>query len=37
MKITLKEISIRELTKGFEDNDEDGVIGYDGLLDIRPP
>ncbi|MFD2550743.1 HNH endonuclease family protein [Bizionia sediminis] len=37
MKITLKEITVRELTKGFEDNDEGGVIGYDGLLDIRPP
>lgn len=37
MKIELKEISIRDLTKGYEDNNEGGVIGYDGLLDIRPP
>ena len=37
MKITLKEISLRDLTNGYEDNNEDGVIGYDGLLDIRPP
>jgi hypothetical protein len=37
MRITLKEISIRELTDGYEDNGDDGVIGYGGLLDIRPP
>lgn len=37
MKIELKEISIRELTKGYEDNDEAGVTGFDGKLDIRPP
>jgi len=37
MKITLKEISVRDLTNGFEDNNDDGVIGYGGALDIRPP
>lgn len=37
MKITLKEISVRDLTNGYEDNNHDGVIGYDGALDIRPP
>lgn len=37
MKIELKEVSVRELTNGYEDNNEDGVIGYGGLLDIRPP
>ena len=37
MKITLKEISVRDLTNGFEDNNDDGVIGYGGVLDIRPP
>jgi hypothetical protein len=37
MKIELKEVSISELTNGYEDNNEDGVIGYGGLLDIRPP
>jgi hypothetical protein len=37
MEIKLKEITIRELTKGFEDNDESGVVGYGGKLDIRPP
>ena len=37
MNIDLKEIKVRELTKGYEDNQEDGIIGYGGKLDIRPP
>lgn len=37
MKIELKEITVRELANGYEDNDEAGVFGYDGKLDIRPP
>src|SRR6185436_13275056 len=37
MNIELKEITIRDLTKGFKDNAEAGVVGYDGKLDIRPP
>jgi hypothetical protein len=37
MKIELKEILIKDLTKGFQDNDEDGVVGYNKKLDIRPP
>lgn len=37
MKIELKEITVRELTNGYEDNQEDGVVGYGGKLDIRPP
>lgn len=37
MKIELKEITVRELTNGYEDNDESGVFAYDGKLDIRPP
>jgi len=37
MDITLKEISVRELVEGYEDKNEDGVIGYTGILDIRPP
>lgn len=36
MKIELKEVSVRELTEGYEDNDEAGVAGYAGRLDIRP-
>ncbi|MBV7267737.1 HNH endonuclease family protein [Winogradskyella luteola] len=37
MKIELKEITVRELTDGYEDNEENGVIGFGGKLDIRPP
>lgn len=37
MNIELKEITVRELTKGYQDNEENGVVGYDGKLDIRPP
>ena len=37
MKIELKEITIRELVEGFEDNNEGGVKGYSGRLNIRPP
>ncbi len=36
MKINFTEITIRDLIKGYVDNDEQGVIGYDGKLDIRP-
>lgn len=37
MKIELKEITVRDLTNGYQDNQEDGVVGYNGKLDIRPP
>jgi hypothetical protein len=37
MKIELKELRVRDLTEGYEDNDEAGVVGYSGKLDIRPP
>jgi hypothetical protein len=37
MKIELKKITIRELSKDYVDNNEEGVKGYSGLLDIRPP
>lgn len=37
MKIELKEITVKELTDGYEDNAEAGVKGYGGRLDIRPP
>jgi hypothetical protein len=37
MKIDLKEITIKELSESFQDNNENGVIGYGGKLDIRPP
>lgn len=37
MNIQLCEISIREITDGYQDNGENGVVGYRGKLNIRPP
>lgn len=37
MKIELKEITVQELVNGYQDNNEDGVVGFGGKLDIRPP
>ncbi len=39
MKIKFKEITVRELTKDYNDKDNEGggVVGYGGKLDIRPP
>lgn len=37
MKITPIEVTVREITEGYVNNDEQGVRGYGGLLDIRPP
>lgn len=37
MKIELKEITVRQLAEGYEDNAESGVVGFGGKLDIRPP
>lgn len=36
MKIELKEISIAEIVCDYVDNDENGVSGYGGKLNIRP-
>ena len=36
MKIELKEITVQELTDGYQDDGEGGVRGYGGKLDIRP-
>lgn len=36
MNIELHKIKIRDLVEGFVDNDEEGVVGYGGLLNIRP-
>lgn len=36
MQITLKEIYIRDLVDGYVDNQEEGVLGYGGKLNIRP-
>lgn len=37
MEIEPKDVTVRDLTAGYEDNDEAGVVGYGGKLDIRPP
>jgi hypothetical protein len=37
VKIERREITVRDLAKGYEDNDEGGVVGYGGKLDVRPP
>ncbi len=36
MKIELKEISIREVYNGYINNEDEGVIGFDSKLNIRP-
>jgi len=37
MKIELRDIKVSDLSKGYQDNAEGGVIGFGGKLDIRPP
>ncbi len=37
MKIKLLDLTVRELVDGYEDDGHDGVRGYGGALDIRPP
>lgn len=37
MNITMQNITIREVVNGYQDKGEDGVCGYNGQLDIRPP
>lgn len=36
MKITEIHVSLREIMDGFENNEENGVVGYHGQLNIRP-
>ena len=36
MKIELHKIKIKDIFNGFHDNDEEGVVGFGGKLDIRP-
>jgi hypothetical protein len=37
VKIELREVTIRELAKGYSDEAELGVRAFDGKLDVRPP
>jgi hypothetical protein len=36
MKIDLHRIKIREVIEGYKDSHEEGVVAYDGKLDVRP-
>jgi hypothetical protein len=36
VKIELKEVTVRELTEGYADNAELGVVAYSERLDVRP-
>jgi uncharacterized protein with ParB-like and HNH nuclease domain len=36
MQIKLYEIAVSEITNGYQNSDEEGVVGYGGLLNIRP-
>ena len=36
MKIKLKEIPIRDVTKDYVNDNENGVVGFGGKLNIRP-
>lgn len=36
MEILPKAVTVRDLVKNYANNDEEGVVGYDGLLNIRP-
>ena len=36
MKIELHQVKIREIAQNYIDNEEEGVIGYNGKLNIRP-
>ena len=36
MKIELKEITIKDLCNGYKNDFEEGVVGFGGILNIRP-
>ena len=37
MEIKRLNIMVGDLTKDYSDNGDNGVVGYGGKLDIRPP
>ena len=37
MKVELKQIKVRDIVKNYIDNNEKGIFGYNGKLNIRPP
>lgn len=36
MKILLMDVTVGEVCQGYVDNNEEGVVGYGGMLNIRP-
>ena len=36
MKIQMNEIKIKDIVNGYEDNNENGVVAYNGKLNVRP-
>ncbi len=36
MRITLKEIPVKDVVEGYSDSQEEGVFGFGGKLNIRP-
>lgn len=36
MKVKLKKVTVRDLSCGYMNSNEEGVVGYNGKLDIRP-
>ena len=36
MDIKLHEIPVRDIVNGYKDSQEEGVVAYGGLLDVRP-
>ena len=37
LTIEAKKVTVGEIVKGYINNDDQGIRGYNGLLDIRPP
>ncbi|MBR1626320.1 MAG: DUF262 domain-containing protein [Bacteroidales bacterium] len=37
MEVKLHEITVRQLVEGYENREDEGVVGFGGKLDIRPP
>ena len=36
MNIQLVHIKVRDLFNGYQDNGDNGVVAYGGMLDVRP-
>ena len=36
MEIKLQEITVKDVTNGYKNSDEEGVVAFGGLLNVRP-